>query len=384
MRILHLMLGCFYIDNYNYQENVLPRQNKLDGHDVRIIASTETFFDNLHPGFVQPRSYINEDDIHVIRLPYKIIINHYISTKLRIYPKVYQLLVSFSPDVIFCHGIQTFELKTLVKYKTNYPDVRLYFDSHADFNNSATSYLSRRILHQMYYKWLIIKALPIMDTIFCVNYEAILFLEKMYKVPRNVLVLYPLGGEILDDNIRNDKRNYLRKLLNLDENDILLIHSGKMTKEKRTEDILKAFSSIKRKNLRLMLIGLFAEDVELSVKEYLKNDHRINYVGWKSTSELVNYLCAGDLYVQPGSQSATMQNALCYGCAAALYPHESHKYLLGDKVFYVETVEDMEQLFDDISLNRNILEEKRLRSFEFAKATLDYKKLAEMLYGINS
>jgi hypothetical protein len=380
MRILHLMLSCFYIDNYNYQENVLPRQNKLDGHDVQIIASTQTFVDNVHPGYLNPGTYINEDGIPVIRLPFTKIVNNTISSKLKIYPKVYQHLISFSPDVIFCHGMQTYELKTLIKYKTNNPDVRLYFDSHADFNNSAKGFLSRNILHRLYYKWLISQALPFIDKIFCINYESIVFLQKMYEIPRNKLVIYPLGGVVLEDDIRNNKRRNLRKTLNLSETDILLIHCGKMEKAKCTEDIMKAFFNIKRSNLRLILIGSMAKDIELSAKVYLQNDSRIKYLGWKNTSELADYLCAGDLYVQPGSQSATMQNALCYGCAAALYPYESHTYLLGDRVFYIETLEDMEHLFEEISLNRNILEKKRKLSFEFAKSTLDYKKLAALLY----
>lgn len=374
------MLSSFYIDNYNYQENVLPRQNKLDGHDVLIIASTLTFIDNVHQGYLQPGSYINEDGIPVIRLHFRKIVNNTISSKLRIYPKVYHHLEGFSPDVIFCHGIMMYELKTLINYKTNNPKVRLYFDSHGDFNNSASGFFSRNILHRVYYKWIIKRALPSIKKILCVSYESIIFLERMYKIPRNVLVLYPLGGEVLDDDLRNSKRRNLRKTLKLSKTDILLIHCGKMEKRKRTEDLIKAFYKVKGNNLRLILIGSMDEEIELSVKEYLDDDARIDYVGWKNINELVDYLCAGDLYVQPGSQSATMQNALCYGCAAALYPHKSHKYLLGDRVFYIDTVKDMIQLFEEISLNRNILEEKRKMSFEFAKATLDYKKLAALLY----
>ena len=60
MRILHLCLACFYIDGYNYQENILPRINHEDGHDVRILASTETYVDNLHLGYVEPREYVTE------------------------------------------------------------------------------------------------------------------------------------------------------------------------------------------------------------------------------------------------------------------------------------------------------------------------------------
>ena len=379
MRILHLMLSNFYIDNFNYQENALPRQNKLDGHDVRIIASTETIVNNRKL-YLQPGSYTNEDGILVTRLPYWKVINHLISRKLRIYPKVYQLLDNYSPNVIFCHGIQTFELKTIVTYKKNNPDVKLYFDAHSDFHNSATGFISKYILHRLYYNWIINNALPVMDKIFCVNYDSIIFLEQMYAIPRNKLALYPLGGEVLADNIRNNKRSKMRKLLNIKMNDILLIHTGKMLKRKRTEVLVEAFYNIKKNNLKLILIGLLADDVELSVKKYLLNDSRIDYVGWKSTSEIVDYLCAGDLYVQPGSQSSTMQNALCYGCAAALYPHESHKYLLGDRVFYIENVKDIEQLLEEISFNRHILEEKRRMSFEFAKAELDYRKLAAVIY----
>jgi glycosyltransferase involved in cell wall biosynthesis len=382
MKILHLMLACFYIDEYNYQENILPKQNKLDGHNVEIIASTETYINNLLPGYVNPGSYFNEDGIYVNRIPYRRIINQTISSKLRMYHNVYKHIESFSPDIIFCHGIMTYELKTIIKYKINNPNVKLIFDSHADFNNSANGIFSRYILHGIYYKRIIKRALPFINNILCVNYESILFLEKLYKIPSAILQLYPLGGEILEENIRLDKRNRIRKSLNIRDNDILIIHTGKMTKEKKTEDVIKAFYNIKKENLRLILIGSMSEDIELLTKKYLNNDKRISYLGWKNSNELADYLCAGDLYVQPGTQSSTMQNALCNNCAAALFPHESHKYLLGERVFYIENIRDMEYLFDEISVRQDILEEKRKMSYKFAKTTLDYKKLAEKIYDI--
>lgn len=45
MKILHFCLSCFYIDNYDYQENQLVRVNVEDGHDVLVVASTETYND---------------------------------------------------------------------------------------------------------------------------------------------------------------------------------------------------------------------------------------------------------------------------------------------------------------------------------------------------
>ena len=69
MRILHLCLACFYIDGYNYQENILPRINHEDGHDVRILASTETYVDNLHLGYVEPREYVTEYGVPIRKQP---------------------------------------------------------------------------------------------------------------------------------------------------------------------------------------------------------------------------------------------------------------------------------------------------------------------------
>ena len=46
MRILHLCLANFYIDNYSYQENMLPKYHKMMGHYVSVIASKVSFDEN--------------------------------------------------------------------------------------------------------------------------------------------------------------------------------------------------------------------------------------------------------------------------------------------------------------------------------------------------
>src|SRR5690242_2041292 len=98
MRILHLMLSCFYIDNANYQENVIPRQNLKDGHEVKIIASTEVFIKNNQLGLVSPGSYLNEDGIPVTRLSYKYFFHDFISKKIRSYANLYKSISEFAPD----------------------------------------------------------------------------------------------------------------------------------------------------------------------------------------------------------------------------------------------------------------------------------------------
>lgn len=153
-----------------------------------------------------------------------------------------------------------------------------------------------------------------------------------------------------------------------------------MEKAKKTSELVQALHAVQANNLKLLIVGSMTDEVAADVMPVVEADPRIEYLGWKSGEELMDYLCAADLYVQPGTQSATMQNALCCGSAAALYPYESHKYLLGDSVFYIETVEDMKNLFAAISTNPDILEAKRAMSNKIARERLDYKVLAARLY----
>lgn len=380
MKILHMMLSCFYIDNYNYQENLLPRMNKIDGNDVLIVASTETFVENMRLGYLNPGEYYNNDGIRVVRVPYNWFPLNPIKHKIRSYKNIDKILEEFKPDIILFHGACAWELINVSRYKSKNSNVKLYIDSHEDFNNSATNIFSKYVLHKIFYKKIIQKTLPFVDKFFCVGYEAFEFLNKMYEVPFNVMEFYPLGGIVLEDIIRMRKREMVRSSLNLDPSDLLLVHSGKMDKQKKTAEIVEAFLEADLDNLFLIIIGSMTNDVSEELIPLIDKTAKIHYLGWKNAEELLDYLCASDLYVQPGGQSATMQNALCCGSAAALYPHESHKYLLGDSVFYIESIEDMKNLFEQIALDPEILEKKRSQSFELAKEKLDYKKLAARLY----
>jgi len=380
MRILHLMLSCFYIDNANYQENIIPRQNKKDGHEVKIIASTEIFINNNNLGYIEPRSYFNEDGIQVTRLPYKHILYHGISKKVRAYSNLYGIIADFDPEIILFHGAAAFALFTVAKYKRNNPNVRLYVDSHEDYHNSATNLLSRHILHQIFYKRIIRHCLPYIDKILFITYETYIFLKKTYCIPDDSLQFFPLGGIIPDSRIREITREKIRSALNINEEQILLIHSGKLDIKKKTADIVRAFKQVTNENLRLIIIGSMDEGVSATTIPIINSDSRIHYLGWLDSDLLQDYLCAGDLYVQLGGQSVTMQNALCCGCAAAIFPYESHKYLLHDSVFYVENISDLVKVINIISSDRAILERKRNESFSIAKNVLDYSKISAIIY----
>jgi glycosyltransferase involved in cell wall biosynthesis len=380
MKILHCCLANFYVDNYGYQENILPKQNKLDGHDVSILASTETYLNDDKLGYVEPRKYINEDGIPVTRVPYKKILTKFITRKFRSYKGVYKILEEENPDVILFHDTCAWELLTVAKYKKKHSHVKLFVDSHTDANNSATNFFSKNILHRIFYKMIARIACRHIDKILCISLETQDFLNTIYGISEDKLEFYPLGGVVLEDKEYLIKREKIRTALSLGEDDILLVHAGKLDKHKRTAEILEAFSKVESKKLRLVILGSFPEDQWPILMPMIQADHRVSYEGWGNAEELVEYLCAADMYVQPGSQSATMQNAICCRCSVMLYPHRSHEPYLKGNGYFVKTVEDMVVCFKSIVDQPQLLKQMSTDSLKIAHDLLDYRKLASRLY----
>ncbi|MEG1584294.1 MAG: hypothetical protein RR361_04515, partial [Anaerovorax sp.] len=275
MRILHCCLSCFYIDEYNYQENILPRQNMLDGHVVMILASTEIYSNNKSLGYIDSRAYYNENSIKVIRIPYRFFPIKFISHKIRSYVGAIKVIETFAPDVILFHGTCGYELISVAKYKQAHPNVKLFVDSHEDKNNSGRSFVSKNILHKMFYKHILNQALPCIDKIFYVTYESATFLKEMYGIPESMLEYYPLGGTVVEGRERENKRNCIRNQHKIGSSDILLVHSGKMSKEKKTGDLVRAIHETQANNLRLLILGSMTDDVAKDVMPVVEVDSRI-------------------------------------------------------------------------------------------------------------
>lgn len=380
MKILHLCLSNFYIDHYSYQENILPRQNKEDGHKVWIIASTETYLDNKRLGYVTPGSYINEDGIPVFRLAYKKIFPHAIMKKLRVHNGVFKLLEEFRPDVILFHSLCGWELLTVSAYKRRYPHVRFYADSHEDGYNSAKNFISKNFLHGIYYRWVLNRAMPYIDKILCVSLETIEFVKATYGVPDTALEFYPLGGVIYSEALYHQTRALIRNSLDLSDDHVLFVQAGKMGKKKKVIESLHAFQRINSDFMRLILVGRFDDEIQSEALSLVSSSNNISYLGWKKPTEVMSYLCAADVYLQPGSQSAIMQNAICHRCAVILDDVPSHQPYIRGNGWLLNKDMTLDMALESIARNPAQLKHMSTASSAIAQELLDYRMLASRLY----
>jgi 1,2-diacylglycerol 3-alpha-glucosyltransferase len=381
MKIVHLCLSNYYVDNYSYQENELVGQNVKDGHEVTVVASTETIGSDSKITYLQPGDYIGGDGARVIRIPYRDLVFKNVSRKVRAFPGVSMLLEQLKPDVMLFHGTCSWELSNVARYASTTNNVKLFVDSHEDFNNSARNFLSKWFLHYSLYRPVLLRSLKAIEKVLCVNLDSMQFLREFYGVPGDKLEFYPLGGQVYSDSQYVKTRKAARLELHLAASAIVFLQSGKMDSSKKLVDSLRAFGKISNPQAVFLVVGRVAEDISEDVRRCMEQDSRIFSLGWKRPEELRQLLCAADYYVQPGTQSATMQMALCSRCAIILDDIDGHNVYHRGNGWLVGKGVTLEQSFVLACCARDSIDLMSRNSAIIAEQILDYRSLASRLYG---
>ena len=380
MKIAHIGLSSYFTESMKYQDNLLSHQNALDGNEVMYISNAYKYVDGKVQYTGYEKKYL-EDGVCLIRLPYKHVGTKSISGKIRRVDGLYELLGSFSPDIIFVHSLSFASLSDVVKYKRMHHRIKLYADTHAAAYNSGLNYFSLMILHRLIYRKWIQNALPFIDKIFYVGINEKNFAMENYGIPEEMMEFLPLGGTPLEIDEYKDVRNKRREELGLLPNDRLYIHSGKLYSGKRTAELISAFSSVQDSNAKLVIIGSIPVEQMKTIEPLINADKRVLFLGWKSGDELNEYLCACDMYCQPGSVSATLQNAICNYCAVMAYPFISYKNDLNwGNFFWVKSKDDMVSVFESIKNNPSQLRDMSRNSQRCAHEMLDYRIIAGRMY----
>jgi len=362
LKILHLCLASFYIDNYSYQENMLPKFHKDMGLDVEIIASLVSFDKDGNPNLLnESGSYINEYGIPVTRLNYS---KKKYSKTLRTYTNTYETICKTQPDIIFAHGCQFLDIKHVVKYVKLHPNTRIYVDNHADFSNSARNFLSKNILHKIIWKYCAHQIEPYTKKFYGVIPTRVDFLRDVYKLPKEKIELLVMGAddekvtEAKDPDIKHEVRNKY----NIKNEDLLIITGGKIDKEKRQIlDLMEAVQKIDYDNLKLIVFGSVIKELKDEINK-LADGVKVQYVGWIKSSESYKYFAASDLVVFPGRHSVLWEQAAGLGIPLIVRHWEgtNHVDLGGNcKFLYGNSVDEIYKLLMSLINNKDELDHMR-------------------------
>lgn len=315
MKILHIDFTGTFNEDMAYQENLIIKYNALDGHVVTMLTTSYEWDEKGNIVYTSPVDKFISNGVRLIRLDYHKIINLYITRKIRKVDNVYHILEQINPDIIFFHGLQTFELLTIVSYLKNNPKIKLVIDNHADFSNSAPNFLSLWILHKIVWKYICKKAEPFVTKFYGVLPTRVDFLVNIYKVPRSKCELLVMGvdDEKLNRVKSNNVRNKIRIRFGFSESDFVIITGGKIDSAKvQTLLLLQAIRDIESKNIKLLIFGSITEALKDQILSFVDN-RNFFYLGWLNTDDIYDYFAASDLAVFPGRHSVLWEQAVGMG-----------------------------------------------------------------------
>ncbi|WP_289115748.1 hypothetical protein [uncultured Psychrobacter sp.] len=377
MKIVHLCLASFYIDDASYQENILPRYHKKAGYEVEIIASPD-IFDKTGKLIIGEASkeYYNEDNILVKRLKYKI---EKTDKKLKRFHGLYESLIKSNPDIIFIHGCQFLDIFNVIKYLETSKKTRVFVDNHADFSNSASNLLSRYILHRVLWKTCAQAILPYTEKFYGVLPSRVDFLHKEYKIPKNKINLLVMGAD--DDYVTSsiEKSRFVRDKFDISSDSFLIVTGGKIDSAKvEVLDLMQSVNELCSDNdVKLIVFGSVTPEILNDFNSLLSSN--VIHAGWITPESSYSYFAAADLVVFPGRHSVFWEQVVAQKkpLMVKLWPGTTHIDIGGNVIFLKRSnKQEIKEKLEKVLRNPNFM--KNLQSVASSSKSEDflYSKIA--------
>lgn len=352
MKILHICPTM--TDGLSYQENYITKYHKRLNMDVTVITSKWIYNENGKMVLTDVDEYINEDAVKVIRLdiengkPY--------SYKFKKYKNFFLTIEKEKPDIIFVHGCQWIYIKDIVNYKQLHYKTKLYVDNHADYSNSATSWISKRVLHGMVWKHYAKMLEPYTEKFYGVMPSRVDLLTKLYGVSKEKCELLVMGAD--DDYVvagKQDKKE-IRNLYNIAESDFFIVTGGKIDLAKRqTLLLMKAIKSLNLPNVKLLIFGSIVDELKIEFESLCTEN--IIYIGWIQSKETYKYIAAADLAVYPGRHSVLWEQTVAQGIPMVVKYWEGTTHIDIDgnvKFLYQDSVKEIQDTLMQILKGKEV------------------------------
>jgi 1,2-diacylglycerol 3-alpha-glucosyltransferase len=366
MKIVHLCLSSFYIDNFSYQENMLPKYHLKMGYEVTMIASLVSFNSEGKPCLMaESATYTSSEGFKVIRLNYKRGPFAKLNTFIRRYENLMANLEAESPDILFIHDYSFADILPVIKYvKKN--KVKVFVDCHTDFINSAQTWVSKYIFHQIIWRYIGKRITPYVEKFYGVTPLRCDFLRQAYRIDSQKIDLLLMGvdDDLLQEKIKSDMGAQIRKKLNIDK-EFVILTGGKIDLLKNIHLVLKAFGNIEQFNIpvKLIVFGTIAPEVSETINKLL--DHKdIKFVGWLDAESILDYFIMSDLIVFPGTHSVLWEQAVGTRTPAVFKYWEGMTHVdIGSNALFLhqDSVSEIEATLTKI-VNENGVYDKMLKS----------------------
>jgi len=379
MKIVHIALCGPVTDGWNYQDNLIPKYQVLDGHEVTIIAGKWVFSDEGKLKYFDKSNYLY-NGIKMIRLDLKSGKN--INSKFKRYKGLYDSIKSEKPDCIFIHNVSFIDINDIVKYAKENSDVLIYADNHNDFSNSGRNWISKNILQKGIWRHYAKKIDLYVKKFYGVLPARVDFLINVYGLAKEKCELLVMGA---DDELVKSAQNKtnidrLRNKYHIAPDDYLIMTGGKIDAFKtQTLLLMEAVRNISDPKVKLIVFGSVADEIKERMEE-LSDAPKVQYIGWVNADKSYDYFACADLAVFPGRHSVFWEQVAGQGIPMICkkWDGTTHIDVGGNVIFLKEdSAEEIQKVIEQLVNNPDEYQKMKQIAIEKGKSVFSYKAIAK-------
>lgn len=373
MKIVHVCFSGPYIDNWGYQDNLLPQYLSDEGIENYVITGYDVFPSYLSKDKVEE---INKKgmrysikNVNIIRLR-----TRKLTTSLMVPYGLKQILNKIKPDVIFHHGVNCTSLFISAHYCKYNSCCRLFVDNHADELNISKN----KIWVSFYHKFLLKSTVKLIGK-YVVKYYGVSvgrcnFLTKYYGINGEKVDLLPIGADTKASRDISSKK-LIREKYGFAADDMIVVSGGKMGISKGTDILINAISdlNLEGRNILLVLFGKF-EDRE--TEEMAEKYKFIKCYGWCDRKNTLELLKLGDIACWPIHHTTLIEDAVSVGTPLILRKTVTTEHLIDGNGFWINS--DLSDLIKAFFDNNNI-RNNTYRSANSMMTRLSYSSIVQKL-----
>lgn len=211
-----------------------------------------------------------------------------------------KFIYSKKPSIIICTGVDFHLIHTLIIYLIHRIIFRkkFYWWSHATTGNQGRlGYLMRKLIYKT------------SNGIFSYNREG---RENLLRMGINDCKI-----KVVNNSLNKEDYGYLNHdIFNNNNNKFTILYSGRITKAKKVDLLIKALGLIKQKNLfdfKCYIIGDGDLEKIIDLTREFNISENINFVGEKYGKDTYPYFLESDLFVYPGGIGLSILHSMSFG-----------------------------------------------------------------------
>ena len=388
MKIIHVV--NYYQEGMGYQENWLPYFQKINGHEVKIIASDRHFpFDNyqemeisLGKRISAPRTIVERGvEIHKIKTVFENVGHRFVLFGKK---DLFDILKKEDPDAVHVHCQNNINVLYILWYRKAFgKNFRIFIDCHSnDLNSPFLPKIKKRLnfiyrVALWFYGRLIVANI---DGFLPIDEGSKEYLERYLAIPSQKIKITPLGTDSILFK-RNDKaRTQLRDEYGIGEREILAIATGSFSYKKNSDILLKTLRRLfgTASDFKMMMIGAIDPGLKKDFEDVIANK-KLFFLPFTKNAELYRYYSMADLSVWTSATIST-RDAMSCSLPVIIRNVRGMNYLVpkrGENGFTFEDENDLCDILENIARDPAVIKKMGERSRDAVEKTYSWDKIAK-------